>query len=146
MKFIESKCKVCNRPVVAKFYDPAPGEADTIAAAVDKWLPLLTCNRCYDAHDQRNRSGEIIFGACLSLARIPREKRTREMIDSTRRALEPAMKSYAQAIAMEAGLEIPIYHDAGIDVLIEKPEHCSRILRAWREKTRESAMNQRETA
>lgn len=138
MRFIESQCKICGGRVVLRFEDRGltEPEMESVGQAVDKFAPMVCCDPCYDAHDQRQRAGEAIFDTCCSLSRVPAARRTGPIIAQARAALECALPLYSKAIARQMKAAVVIYHGSGVDLLIEKPEKCSEILRALREEYR----------
>lgn len=141
MKFIESQCKICHGRVVLKFEDRglSPGELDSVSEAVDKFGPMVCCDPCYDAWEGRERAGETIFETCLALARLPPAKRVGQVIAQARAALECALPRYSKAVAHQLRASVVIYHGSGVDLLLEKPEKCSEILRALRDEYRKQA-------
>jgi len=130
---------MCHEDVLAWYDVPTTEQAEVMAEAVDKFLPLVTCNRCYDAYDDRQRSGKAIADACYGLAVCRPEKRTAEMLATARRVLENAVPAYGKAITRLYRAPTVIYHSSSVDLLIEKPEHSARILKEWRDEIWRSA-------
>lgn len=139
MRFLETKCKICGNLVAVKFGIEAftIEESETLKEAVDKFLPLVTCDPCYDARDERQRASEMIYGACFELERVRPSQRTGRILDQARRQLEYACPKYGQAIAKQ--FRVPDnYHHSIVEVLIDKPEKCGAVLKQWRDERRKA--------
>lgn len=133
MKFIQSKCKICGRSATAQFDDDAPQEA------VDKWLPLLTCNPCYDTHTKRRRSEEAIVNLCFAYARSPQKGK---IVAETRNSLIEATKDYAEAVQETYKAPAVIWSEAFADTLIERPSQYPKILGEYRAEVRRTCRQQ----
>ena len=146
MKYLETTCKICRRPCHPTIDTPTLEEAEVYQEAVDKFLPLVTCNRCYDIRDKRDRAGAAIWKACYTLTTVSPAKRTDTMRSTARTTLEAALPAYADAIAAQYGSSEVLFHRSAIDLMLEEPDKCSATLKAMRERTRAMAKEQREVA
>jgi len=137
MQMIESRCKICGRPTIAKFNVDGQNqtEIEAVQAAVDKFLPMLTCNPCYDAHADRQNSGQVILDTCISLANSSGKRREELALKSTR-ILAAAIKTYANAIGRQYRAEAKYDEKAFVALLIDRPEKCSETLAQWRNEVR----------
>ena len=117
---IETKCKICGKLVIAKFPHDKDCCAETLQEAVDKFLPMVVCNRCYDIRDTRNKAMKLIEFACRSLMFAADDKRA-SVRENTRRTLEKAVPLFIKAICAERNIK-PIPVGTVIEDLLTTPE------------------------
>lgn len=142
MRTLDTTCKMCRCKVTVEVPEPGPGEFETLQDAVDRWLPLVTCNWCYDAWEKREKAGAEIASTCYTLSLTPQRKRTTDMMQRSRDILKCAGLAYAQAIAAQIRSTKVVWHgESAVDLLMAKPEAYSKILKEWREETRRLARN-----
>lgn len=123
---IETKCKICGKLVVAKFPHEKDCCPETLHAAVDKFLPMVVCNRCYDIRDARNKSMKLIEFACRSLMFASDEKRE-AVRENARRTLDKAVPLFIKAICAERNIK-PLPIGATIEDLLKTPEGYEAVL------------------
>lgn len=142
---IHTKCRICHGKAVARFFTDgfSPPEMETMQQAVDKFLPLLTCNSCYDAYDQKKRLEELIFDACRALSLTSKQKRS-EVEAETLKVLEYAIPKYATAVAILAGSSVAPYSHSDIQGLIAQPSQCGNVLNMIRDQTAQYARQENE--
>ena len=124
MREIIQPCKICGKNAVAQFQDGAPQDA------VDKWLPMLTHDRCSDIRLKRIDSSERILSACFNYARGSEKDRPKIRLELPE-MLRFWCRRYAEAIRDQLGLKEDIRNDhveEFVQMLMEEPEKAARIL------------------
>lgn len=133
MRFIETPCKFCGRPAVARFEDGAPEEA------VNQWLKMLTHDACADALRKRNDTKDRIYDLCFMLERGEKNK---DKLSKIRIALTHNTKLYAEAInkileILDGKKAEVMWYSSFVDLLMEQPEKVSQILYKYRDAVRD---------
>ena len=121
MQEIIQPCKICGKPAVAQFEDESPQEA------VDKWLPLLTHNRCSDIRRKRIDSSEKIITACFNYVRTP-EKEKPKMFCTFKDTVTIFTKRFSEAIRDQHHQERVMWSEDFVQLFIDRPELAARIL------------------
>ena len=129
MKQITAPCKLCGLPAIARFDDHAPQEA------VDKFLPMLAHDACYDAVIKRMEAARDISRLLFQHSRLSPSEKEKEL-PSLREEMLQATKSYAEAIAFILKSPVMVWSEHFADLLIEKPHEVGRILYEYREEVR----------
>ena len=137
MRTIETTCKICRKRVIVEFPTDKDCNPETLQTAVDTFLPMVCCNRCYDLHDKRQRAGENI----QRLARVigwATPKQREEIARHVRASFEKSLGEYVVAVCGQ--LRVPCVPLAdGVDRLMQKPEEWQAILKGYRMAARSAA-------
>lgn len=104
---------------------------------MDKWLPMLTHDRCHDIRRKRVDSSEKILGACFEYARASTTEKGK-MVVSTRNLLVMHTRRYAESFAELYNLTRVMWTEDFVDMLIEKPESAATALSNYHTKVRPS--------
>lgn len=132
MQFIQSKCKICGGSAVAQFHD------DAVQEAVDKWLPMLTCNRCYDIRSRGVAASDAILNACRML--VYEGKNVSEKTKANiRKSLNVYTAEYADAMAAHFRLNEVMWQSQWVDDFMNAPEKGANILYKYRNELRKYA-------
>lgn len=120
---IDYKCKYCGRPGQAESDDD-----DSTMFQVEKWKPILACNRCADFMDQKGRLFDKIKTVCIFL--IQSEKLTGDKaskIESiAREKLTTLTKSLATLACGHYRLQ-NVWDNEFVNMLIDQPRRWGHI-------------------
>jgi hypothetical protein len=133
IRMFETKCKICGGRAIARWDEHAPQEA------VDGWIPMLTCDPCYDLRVKRNESAGAIFNACFRFQHTANPQKVKGEI---RGALMLSTRAYAEVMQREFKAPEIIWSEGFVDCLLDAPAKCAEILRDYRAEVRRSARRQ----
>lgn len=129
---IEAHCKICKTTISAK------ADFDCPQIWIDKLLPMITCNRCYDLQERRIKAEVQIFRSTKLLRLLKKGSDPREKVLT---ALRMALTDYARWLAdMHRQGEFH-YSEETFDMIVEQPERCGLILKKYRETVRDIYLN-----
>lgn len=126
-KSFEATCRMCKGIVVAKFDTECPVEW------MDKLLPMLTCQKCYDRLEKRRGAEDRLYSATKSLQFEKLKDGARERIISRIRI---AMIDYARWFADECGEAQYHFSDSLVDDITQDPNQLFNILAEFRKRVR----------
>ena len=120
------KCKFCGRNGETSYSSDCP------PLRLERWLPLLACNRCADFHRSRNRLVDDVWAHCYSLSlAIESHAHDREMLAEVRTLARERLNRKTKAFA---ALVCAFHHKAVIwepdftQMLLDAPRKCHQIL------------------
>ena len=115
-------CKHCKRQGMARAAWDCPQEW------IDKLFPALTCNQCFDAHQQEFRAVDSISRLCAILVRRPVNQLERNEI---RQGLIEATRLFTSAVATLGNHE-QVWQIDLVDLLMEHRDEWGRVLFNYR--------------
>lgn len=134
MSSIAYKCKVCGQPGHASYDDVTP------ASWVKSLAPLLTCNRCYDFWDKKNRIERIIKAWLMRVntAKILGHPKLSEITEKARGIVIAQTKAFAQAVCRHYAHPY-VWEPDFVDQCMDRPDKIKFILAQYERliKTRE---------
>ena len=120
-------CKFCRRPGIVE----APKESIPALTMMDmeKWLPILACDRCADYHSARITLRDRITKVAVTLirARQSREE-TSELMLFVRKAFGDLTQQFA-GLVCRYHKRHEVWEPEFIQLLVEKPDRTHEILR-----------------
>lgn len=78
---VEYRCKFCHRPGVVEIPEEDTKITDEMFR-MERWIPLLTCNRCADYLVAKRQTIDAILYACRELEVAPESKREKALAKS----------------------------------------------------------------
>lgn len=119
------KCKMCGREGLAHASDDGdPGWNATLAK-------MLVCNRCADYRQGRRKWGEAIASVCAQIRGAQLTKGlSNEAEDEARKQLKDFSQSYAHVACKYHHCQ-DIWEEEFVNLLVDKPDLCWRILREY---------------
>jgi hypothetical protein len=117
------KCKFCGELGAATCDDECPG------INIEKWLPLLCCNRCGDYQQWLNRATHVVKKMCYDWAALGPKKRAEKQNDLFVKLTETTQRIATKVCAFH---RIPYEWDRDfVDQLMEKPDKAEFIVRLF---------------
>ena len=113
-------CKFCNRPITVEIDDTYSELGDSL-----KLLPMASCNRCADLRVERRMIEDAVKSTAM---RLHRSDRTTETINQSRDSFIKLTQKYANLIARWNGMDGGAWDIEGVELLLDKPDHWSKIL------------------
>lgn len=119
------KCKFCGREGIAQY------DADCPPIRLERWQPLLACNRCADFHSVRERLKAGLWAICYTLAVVLEsgadESVRKEAIRQSRERLNKKTKAFAEHICA-FHRKMTIWEPDFTQMLLDAPRKCQQIL------------------
>ena len=102
MKTINYNCKFCNRPGVTSI-DPV----NAIAVILTKWLPYISCPRCFKFYEAKREAVDKIKAICHSLiiVRYSKDKYKERVEAVLRTRLSNRIEEYSGLVCDYLGIE-----------------------------------------
>lgn len=128
---IAYNCKFCKRPGIAVAEDGVD------MFQIQKWIPMLACNRCADYMEGKRKLIDSIKKVCLDLvAADHRGKRNSEIETSSRAMLEALTKKFARIVCDYFHLQ-NVWDVEFVNMLMEKPGRFWDICHQYIKSTRQ---------
>ncbi|MBM2845749.1 MAG: hypothetical protein HW407_1061 [Bacteroidetes bacterium] len=95
---------------------------------MEHWLPLLSCDRCADYHEEKNRLRERIGKAAYATQRLRFMGAWNEGSEKVaREKLAGLTQAFAELVCRHYR-KVTVWEPEFVDMLIGKPEEVNRIL------------------
>ncbi len=105
------------------------GDTTNIKIHIDKWLPMIACDRCATFHESRLKMTDRIVRVCVALkqARQTRHRELTEIENRTRGKLVELTKRFA-GLACDYWRKQNIWDCEFSNCLMDKPDNAYSIL------------------
>ena len=120
---LASECKACGKHVVLECDDQCP------KLNLEKWLPIIVCNRCGDYMERRRLITERIQTACNQVIITATLKNKSEPMAKLRENLIQLTQSFCQLLCRRWQTTND-WSDEMVDIIMESPDKASLALRA----------------
>lgn len=121
MHNIHYNCKICKRPGIAK------AALDCDPEWIDKLAPALTCNRCFDLRERKNKATETIFRACSLIIQAEGSRDVSERIKpKAREALIASTRELARVYMDYYGMDSLAWDMDFVNQLVDDPRSAGK--------------------
>jgi hypothetical protein len=121
-------CHCCQRNGVATY------DATCAPIRLERWVPLLVCNRCGDFHAGRRLMADGLWKTCYSLAvimdTVPDASVRSEAIRQARERLNVKTKMFAAHVC-NFWRVMTMWEPDFTQILLEKPRQCEQVLKDY---------------
>ena len=117
-----TECKFCKKPITIEISQSYFGLNDPF-----KLLPLASCNKCSDLRVERIGIENSVKRVAMIL-HLAGRNRSSEMVSRSRDSFIKLTQKYANLIARWNGMDGGAWDVEGVELLLDKPDHWSKIL------------------